>query len=127
MSLASAPVYNMSLTYREWLFAVGNVLKGKLVRLLSLGEDRQFEPQRNMRACNQMMLCMTRRVAAGLAAMRDIADKEAEELCALGYCAAAIVPPATRHRLGQFTLTRTQGVDATRWQRRCCQGLEWSV
>ncbi len=92
VNLASAPVCNMSLTHVERPLAVAYVLKSKLVRLLSLGEDHQFVPQRNLRACKQMMLCMTRRVAAGLAAMRDIAAKKAEELCELGYCAAAIVP-----------------------------------
>jgi TPR repeat protein len=63
------------------------------VRLLSLGVGRHFEPQRNRRACHQMMLSNVRRVAAGLAAaVRDKAAKEAEELCASGQCAAAAVP-----------------------------------
>ena len=90
---AGAAVYDMSLTHAERLCAVGCGLKGRLVRLLSLGFGRHFEPQRNRRACHQMMLCNARRVAAGLAAaVRDEAAKEAEELCASGQCAAAAVP-----------------------------------
>ena len=90
---ACAAVYDMSLTHAERLRAVGCGLKGKLVRLLSLGVGRYFEPQSNRRACRQMMQSIVRRVAAGLAAaVRDKVAKEAEELCASGQCAAAIVP-----------------------------------
>jgi TPR repeat protein len=72
---------------------VGSGFKGKLVRLLSLGVGRHFEPQRNWGACRKMMQCNVRHVAAGLAAaVRDRAAKEAEELCASGQCAAAVVP-----------------------------------
>ena len=90
--LASAPVYAMSLTHVERLFAVGNVLKGKLVWLLSLGEDRLFEPKYNWKSCHKMMSCIVRRVASKhVASVRDEAAKEAEELCASGQCAAALV------------------------------------
>ena len=65
---AGAAVYDMSLTHAERLCAVGCGLKGRLVRLLSLGVGRHFEPQRNRRACHQMMQSIARRVAAGLAA-----------------------------------------------------------
>jgi TPR repeat protein len=86
-------VYDMSLTHAERLCAVGCGLKGRLVRLLSLGVGRLFEPQRNWGACRKMMLSNVRRVAAGLAAaVRDKVAKEAEELCASGQCAAAVVP-----------------------------------
>jgi len=89
---AGAPVYDMSLTHAERLCAVGCGFKGKLVRLLSLGVGRHFEPQRNWGACRKMMVGNVRRVAAGLAAaVRDKATKEAEELCASGQCAAAVV------------------------------------
>ncbi len=89
---AGAPVYDMSLTHAERLCAVGCGLKGKLVRLLSLGVGRHFEPQRNWGACRKMMLGNVRRVAAGLAAaVRDKVAKEAQELCASGQCAAAVV------------------------------------
>jgi len=89
---AGAPVYDMSLTHAERLCAVGCGFKGKLVRLSSLGVGRHFEPQRNRRACHQMMQFNVRRVAAGLAAaVRDKIAKEAEELCASGQCAAAVV------------------------------------
>jgi TPR repeat protein len=72
---------------------VGCVFKGKLVRLLSLGVGRHFEPQRNRGASCKTMLSIVRRVAVGLAAaVRDKAAREAEELCASGQCAAAVVP-----------------------------------
>jgi len=90
---AGAPVYGMSLTHAERLFAVGCGFKGKLVRLLSLGVDRYFEPQRNWGACRKMMQSNVRRVVAGLvAAVRDKVATEAEELCASGQCAAAVAP-----------------------------------
>jgi len=90
---AGAPVYDMSLTHAERLCAVGCGFKGRLVRLLSLGVGRHFEPQRNWGACRKMMQSNVRRVAAGLAAVvRDKVAKEAEELCASGQCAAAVVP-----------------------------------
>jgi TPR repeat protein len=90
---AGAPVYDMSLTHAERLCAVGCGFKGKLVRLLSLGFGLHFEPHRNMRACQQMMQSNARRVASKrMAAVRDEAAKEAEELCASGQCAAAVVP-----------------------------------
>jgi hypothetical protein len=90
---AGAPVYDMSLTHGERLRVMGCGLKGKLVRLLSLGVGRHFEPQRNTRACCNMMQFNVRRVAAGLAAAaRDRVAKEAEELCGTGQCAAALVP-----------------------------------
>jgi hypothetical protein len=47
---------------------LGCVLKGKLVRLLSLGVGRQFEPQRNWGVCCKMMQSNVQHVAAGLAA-----------------------------------------------------------
>jgi TPR repeat protein len=90
---AGAAVYDMSLTHAERLCALGCGLKGKLVRLLSLGVGRHFEPQRNWVACSKMMQSNVQRVAAGLAAaVRDQVAKEAEELCASGQCAAAVVP-----------------------------------
>jgi TPR repeat protein len=91
---AGAPVYDMSLTRAERLRAVGCGLKGKLVRMLSLGFGRQFELHRNRpAACHKMMYIIARRVAAELAAaLRHEAAKKAEELCASGQCAAAVVP-----------------------------------
>ena len=91
--LAGAAVYGMSLTHAERLCVVGCGFKGKLVRLLSLGEGRHFQPQRNWNTCRTMMQVIVRRVAAGqAAAVRDKAAKEAAELCASGNCAAALVP-----------------------------------
>ena len=84
---AGALVYGMSLTHAERLRAVGCGLKGKLVRLLSLGVGRHFEPQRDWGTCRKMMQCNVRHVAAGLAAVRDNVVKDAEELCASGQCA----------------------------------------
>jgi len=90
---AGAAVYDMSLTHAERLCVVGCGFKGKLVRLFSLGVDRHCERQRNWGACNKMMQSNVRRVAAGLAAaVRDKVAKEAQELCASGQCAAAVVP-----------------------------------
>jgi len=89
---AGAAVYDMSLTHAERLRAVGCGFKGRLMRLLSLGVGRHFEPQSNLRACYTMMYMHVRRVAAVLAAaVRDKAAKEAEELCSSGQCAAAVV------------------------------------
>ena len=71
---------------------MGCGLKGRLVRLLSLGVGRLFEPQRNWGACRKMMLSNVRRVASGqAAAVRDQVAKEAEELCASGRCAAVMI------------------------------------
>ncbi len=138
---ASAPVYDMSLTHAERLCAVGCGLKGRLVRLLSLGvyctttstaittspatttstaitrttvtvstvtttahHTSHFEPQSNRGACHQMMQMNARRVASKLmAAVRDEAAKEAEELCASGQCAAAVVPLQRAIDFGDFT------------------------
>jgi len=90
---AGAAVYGMWLmTHGERVRVVGCGLKGQLVRLLSLGVGRHFEPQRNWRACHKLMQSVARRVAAGLAAaVRDEVAKEAEELCASGRCGAAVV------------------------------------
>jgi len=100
---AGAPVYDMSLTHAERLCAVGCGFKGRLVRLLSLGVGRHFEPQRNRRTCHQMMQFNVRRVAAVLAAaVRDKIAKEAEELCASGQCAAAVVPLQRAIALGDL-------------------------
>jgi len=51
------------------------------------------EPHSSWRACHGMMQSCVRRVASKpMAAVRDDAAKEAEELCASGQCAAAAVP-----------------------------------
>jgi len=68
---AGSRVYCMMLTHAERLRVAGCGLKGELVRLLSLGEGRHSEPQRNWSACRKMMQSITRRVAAGLAASVD--------------------------------------------------------
>jgi len=100
---AGAPVYDMSLTHAERLCVVGCGLKGSLVRLLSLGVGRHFEPQRNWCACHQMMHSILRRVASKLmAAVRDEAAKEAEELCASGRCVSAVVPLQRAIHLGNL-------------------------
>jgi TPR repeat protein len=94
---AGAPVYEISLTRAERLRAVGCGFKGRLVRMLSLGVGRHLEPQRNWGTCHKMMQSTVRWVAsqllaAALAAVRDEAANEAEELCVSGQCAAAVVP-----------------------------------
>jgi len=101
---AGAAVYGMSLTHAERLCALGCGFKGKLVRLLSLGVGRHFEPQSDWRACHQMMQSNARRVASKpMAAVRDEAAKESEELCASGQCAAAAVPLQRAIDFGDFT------------------------
>jgi hypothetical protein len=101
---AGAPVYDMSLTHAERLRAVGCGLKGQLVRLLSLGVGRHFEPQRNWRACHQMMQSIARRVASKLmAAVRAEAAKEALRLCTSGQSGAALVPLQRAIDLGDLT------------------------
>jgi TPR repeat protein len=71
---------------------------------LSLGVGRHFEPQSDWRACHQMMQSNARRVASKpMAAVRDEAAKEAEELCASGQCAAAVVPLQLAIDFGDFT------------------------
>ena len=54
------------LTRAERLRVVGSGFKGELVRLLSLGMGRRYEPQRNSGVSHKMMPCITHRVAAKL-------------------------------------------------------------
>ena len=90
---AGARVYDMSLTHAERLRVVGCGFKGKLVRLLSLGTGRHFDPEGNGGACHKLMKSTLWRVAAGLAvAVRDRVAKGAEELCSSGRYAAAEAP-----------------------------------
>jgi TPR repeat protein len=99
-TFAGATLNGMTLMYAERLRAVGCGLKGKLVRLLSLGTDCYFEPRRNWRACHKLV----RHVASGLAAaVRDKNAIEAEELCASGQCAAAVVPLQKAIYLGHLS------------------------
>ena len=102
---AGAPVYGMLLSHAERLRVVGCGFKGKLVRLLSHAEcGRHFEPQSNNDVRHKLMRCIVRRVAAGLAAaVRHKVAKEAEELCASGLCAAAVVPLQQAIDFGDFT------------------------
>ena len=129
---AGAPVHSMTLTHVERLRAVGCGLKGKLVRLLSLGtlrtttsttaaatsastssiavsmttahQTRYFEPQpSNWRACHKLMQSCVRRVASKqIAALRDEAAKHAEQLSASGQCAAAVVALQLAIHLGDL-------------------------
>jgi len=86
-------VYDMSLTHAERKLVVGCELKGKLVRQLSLSVGIYFEPQSNWSACHKMMFCIAHCIASKqMAAVRNFVAKEAEELCALGQCAAALIP-----------------------------------
>jgi hypothetical protein len=88
---AGVNVYDTSMTHAERLRVVGCGLKGKLVRQLSM--DSYVEPQSNWDACHKMMFCIARRIASKqIAAVRNKAAKEAEEMCALGQCAAALIP-----------------------------------
>jgi TPR repeat protein len=99
------PVYDMSLTHAERLCAMGCGFRGKLVQLLSMGASylRYFEPQENWGACHRMMRSNVRRVASKLlAAERDKAAKQADELCASGQCAAALTPLKRAIYFGDF-------------------------
>jgi TPR repeat protein len=87
-SIASSQTY---LTHTELLHVVGCRFKSNIIKLLSLSTDVHREPNRN--ACHKYMYMIARRIASKL--MTDVRDKfakEAEELCALGQCVAAIVP-----------------------------------
>jgi TPR repeat protein len=76
---------SFSLTHKERLHAMGCGLKGNLVRLLSMGVGFHNGP-------NKIITSIARRVAAGLAvAIRNNAVKEANELCASGQIAIAVV------------------------------------
>jgi len=79
----------MSLTSVDYLYAVGYGLKHKLVWLLSRKNDCYFQPKE----VYHMMACIARRVASRqVSTMRAKAAKQANELCTLGQCAAALVP-----------------------------------
>jgi hypothetical protein len=113
---AGAPVYDMSLTHAERLCAMGvyctttstatttspatttstTAITRTTITVSTVTTTAHhtsyFEPQRNSRACHQMMQSIARRVASKpMAEVRDEAAKEAEELCASGQCAAAVV------------------------------------
>ena len=90
---AGAAVYDMSLTHAERLCAVGCGLKGRLVQLFLRGVGFYNIPQSDWKASSFMMQITARHVASKrMAAVRDKAAKEAEELCALGQFVAAQVP-----------------------------------
>jgi len=100
---AGNPVYSMSLSHAVRLRVVGSGMKGKLMRLLSLGFGGHWEPERNRSACHKLMQSNVRRVAAGLAAsVRVIVAKKAEQLCASGQCAAAVVALQEAMQLGDL-------------------------
>ena len=100
---AGNPVYSMSLSHAVRLRVVGSGMKGKLMRLLSLGFGGHLEPERNRSACHKLMQSNARRVAAGLAAsVRVIVAKKAEQLCASGQCAAAVVALQEAMKLGDL-------------------------
>jgi hypothetical protein len=90
---AGVRVYEMSMTRVERQRVVGCGLKGKLVRQLSLSVGSNSEPQSNWRDSHRMMLCVARRIASKqMVAVRNEAAEEAEVMCALGQCAAALAP-----------------------------------
>jgi len=63
------------------------------VCMITAHQTRYVEPHSSWRACHGMMQSCVRRVASKpMAAVRDEAAKEAEELCASGQCAAALAP-----------------------------------
>jgi TPR repeat protein len=83
----------MSLKQVERLSLVGCGFKGRLVRLLSRGMGLHNELEMPVLACRKLMHSTVLRVASKLPGVfRDKVAKEAEELCAAGQCAAALVP-----------------------------------
>ncbi len=91
--LAGSPVYGMSLSHADRLCALGCGIKGRLVRLLSLGVGCHIEPQSNIRACHSMMFSTVRRVASKpMVAIRVQMAKDAAALCASGHYADAADP-----------------------------------
>jgi hypothetical protein len=77
------PVYGMSLTHAKRLRAMGCGFKGRLIRLMSLDCVNY----------RKMIQNITRRVGSKMmAAVRKEAAQVAEELCASGHCANAVVP-----------------------------------
>jgi TPR repeat protein len=79
----------MTLTPVEYRNTVGYGLKHKLVCLLSQNES-SFQQEKFF---HNMMACIARRVSSKqVASMRDKAANQANELCMLGQCAAALVP-----------------------------------
>ena len=127
---AGVRVYDMSLTHVERKRVVGCGLKGKLVRQLSLGVSSYYESQSNWGACHKMMLCIARRIASKqMAAVRNEAAKEAEDMCALGKCAAALIPLQQAIDMGHLpslalmSWLRIDGREASLRMRR--EGLSW--
>ena len=99
-TFAGAPVYHMASTQAERIGLVGCGFKGKLVQLLCRDN---LDPYMNRSDWCKMMQSNVRRVAAGMAAaVRDKAAKEAEELCASGQCADALVPLQRAITLGHL-------------------------
>jgi hypothetical protein len=86
------PDWYVSLTHAMRQLVLGSELKGKLVWRLSLGIDvgLGFESQSNLRDCRWMMRHIALRVVSKLIPL--VRATEAEELCALGQCAAAQYP-----------------------------------
>ena len=84
LSFSVVPVYNFLLTHMERLHVMGCGLKGKLVRLLSMGVGFHY-------GRNKIITSIARRVAARLAAaIRNKAVNDAKELCATGQYAIAM-------------------------------------
>ena len=121
--------HGMSPAHGERLRVVGCALTGKLVRLLTLGTGCHLEPDRNRRACHKLMHFMVGRVVAKLmhslaAAVGNKLGKEAEELCASGQCAAAVVllksavdfgHLPSRALMANLMIDGRQGVAQERW------------
>ena len=89
----SASVKNMSLTPFEWQIILNFGFEDNLLRKLLFGVGFYTESQEKWPYCHRMMQSIARRVASKLMAKeRNEAAKKAEELCASGQCAAAVVP-----------------------------------
>ena len=83
----------VSPTCVERLHLMGCGLKRMLMIRLSLCVGSHVEPKWNSNASHNIMMSIACRVTGGIvAAVRNKAAKEAEELCALGQCVAALIP-----------------------------------
>jgi TPR repeat protein len=98
--LGVTSIYDVSLTNGRWLRSVDCAFKNWLISLLSSGMGHRFALQVSKRDSHNMMRIMADRVATRLAAKFEA--EEAEELCASGQCAAAMVALTRAIYLGDF-------------------------
>ena len=90
---------NVRLTHVEWLCMVGYGSASDLAHQLSHGVGGKFK----LSIHSKLMMVIQRRIASNLiTALRNKVAKEAEEMCALGQFAAAVVPMQFAIALGDL-------------------------